>query len=247
MLMASLDDVDVNAQWRESIMPDTGGAVIRYGYMLAAPEGAPPSPQAIFVDQPPNSTIPMHFHDNAQFQVVVAGSAKFGNHDVKPIAVHYAAHQTVYGPIIAGKDGLVYLTLRPFTEEGAHWWPGERPDSKRASARLQLTEQGGEAALSELRKLSQAATELVIPPDDTGLASWIMRVPPGQSAQAPTHVGGGGQFLVVTAGSMVFRDRSHKRMALVWLGPDEQLGQARAGGDGLELVITQFPQVALNS
>jgi hypothetical protein len=246
MLMASLDDVDVNAQWRESVMPDTGGAVIRYGYMLAAPDGGPPSPQAIFVDQPPNSTIPMHFHDNAQFQVVVAGSAKFGGHDVQPIAVHYAAHQTVYGPIIAGHDGLVYLTLRPFTEEGAHWGPNERPDSNRTTARMQLTEQGHEAALSELRTLKAVGAELVIPPDETGLASWIMRLPPGQSAKAPTHVGGGGQFLVVTAGSMVFRDRSHARMTLIWLGPEEHLGTAVAGPDGLELVITQFPKAALN-
>jgi hypothetical protein len=136
--------------------------------------------------------------------------------------------------------------LRPFTEEGAHWWPNERPDALRKTARLQLTEQGGEAALSELRNLTQTGTEVVIRPDEAEWVSWIMRLPPGGRADAPSHPGGGGQFLVVTAGSLIFRDQSHGQMALIWLGPDEHLGAAVAGEDGLELVIAQFPRADLN-
>jgi hypothetical protein len=227
-------------------MPDSAGAKIRHGEMLASTEGAVPSPQAIFVDQPPNSTIPRHYHENAQFQVFIAGRAVFGGHQVRPIAVHYASHQTVYGPIVAGPEGLIYLTLRPVTEHGAHWWPTERPDARRRTPRMQMTEQGGEAALSELSKLKTAQVETVIAPAANGLASWIVRTPPGGTAVLPTQPGGAGQFLLVTGGTMSIANDNHSRFSVLWVDPNEPLGAITAGEQGLELVVAQFPREALD-
>jgi hypothetical protein len=244
MLVGSLDSVN-GTTWQESVMPDNGGAIIRHSEMLASIKGLIPSPQAIFVDQPPNSTIPRHYHNNAQFQVFIAGSATLGGHKVRPVAVHYATRQTVYGPIVAGADGLVYLTLRPVSEQGAHWWPTERPDVRRFIRRMQITEQGAET-LTELAELTTAQIEIVIAPAVNGLGSWIVRTPPGGATLLPTHPGGAGSFLLITGGTMSIAGNDHQRHAVIWVGPNESPGAITAGAQGLELIVTQFPREALD-
>lgn len=47
-------------------------------------------PQLLLVEQPiPGSKILSHFHGVDQFQVVVGGSGKLGQHAVGPISLHY--------------------------------------------------------------------------------------------------------------------------------------------------------------
>lgn len=244
MLSGSLETVE-QVGWQENVMPDSGNAVIRFGYMMASSDKTGLSPQAIFVDQPPNSTIPRHFHDNAQYQIFIAGSARMANHDVQPIAVHYAAHQTVYGPIVAGPEGLVYLTLRPNTEHGAFWWPVDRGHMSRTAARVQLTKQGMPTDASRLVGLVEPEIETLIAPAENGLASWIVRIPAGETLTLPSNAGGG-RFLLVTAGSMFLQKEEHIALSIIWVGRDEICEDVRAGDGGAEVVIAQFPVDALN-
>lgn len=243
MLAGTVEKADF--AWQEAVMPDNGGAVIRFGDMLVSAEGALPSPHAIFVDQPANATIPPHYHNNAQYQIVIRGSGRLGTHAIRPIAVHYAAGQTVYGPIVAGPDGLVYLTLRAVTEFGAHWWPASRAEVRRRTRKWQLTEQADEAGQSKVMALAAVAVETVIAPQDSGLATWIVRAPPGSTLTLPSHPGGAGQFLVVTTGAMSMAGEWHQGLSTVWVNPDEQGAVVQASPSGLEVVVAQFPREAL--
>ena len=58
------------------------------------------------------------FHIVDQFQVFIAGSGTIGRDQVHLVTVHYADHHTGYGPLIAGAQGLSYLTLRSKTDAG---------------------------------------------------------------------------------------------------------------------------------
>jgi hypothetical protein len=234
-------------RWQENTMPDAEAAIIRFGDMIVSNEGERPSPQAIYVDQPPNSTIPRHYHDNAQFQVVIGGSGTLGHEALQPIAVHYAAHQTVYGPIVSGRNGLVYLTLRAVTETGAHWWPKSRDHLRKGVRRWQVTRQGGAVRMSDLAKLEAALVETVIEPHKSGMGAWVLRLPPGGAATLPVHAGSAGQFHFVTRGTLRFASASYERSSIVWVDPEDAITEVGAGEEGLELVVTQFPRDALDA
>ena len=70
-------------------------------------------PQAFLVHMPDEgSTIRPHFHDVDQFQVVVGGGGRMGPEAIGPVAFHYADAYTPYGPIIGGRDGIEFFTIR---------------------------------------------------------------------------------------------------------------------------------------
>jgi hypothetical protein len=90
-------------------------------YLGVKPGAQRPHPMVYLVEQDPSTTIPTHFHQVPQFQVVLAGQGQIGRHDLQPGVVHYANAFTGYGPLCAGAAGLSYLTIR------SDWDPGLRP------------------------------------------------------------------------------------------------------------------------
>lgn len=67
-----------------------------------------------------------HFHPCDQFQLVVGGSGRIGAHAVQPYAVHYARRDTGYGPVVAGAEGLSYLSIRAAASWDTHYLPEAR-------------------------------------------------------------------------------------------------------------------------
>src|SRR5437763_8679238 len=61
---------------------------------------------------------------NSQFQVFVHGSGTLGRTPVAAFVVQYVAPHTGYGPIVAGPEGIWYMTLRPSFPTGQ---PGYKP------------------------------------------------------------------------------------------------------------------------
>ncbi|MGO8140917.1 hypothetical protein AB9F34_33105, partial [Rhizobium leguminosarum] len=70
------------------------------------------------VDLNAHQKLDSHFHIVDQFQVFIAGSGTIGRDEVRLVTVHYADHNTGYGPLIASEQGLSYLTLRSKTDAG---------------------------------------------------------------------------------------------------------------------------------
>src|ERR1700704_4591078 len=85
------------------------------------------SPMAYLVEQPPNYTIPAHFHLVDQFQVMVSGTGWLGKSRIADTLVHYTNAYTTYGPIITEQDAVEYFTLRNAWDiTGAHKMPDSR-------------------------------------------------------------------------------------------------------------------------
>ena len=51
---------------------------------------------------------------------------KVASHPLGLVTVHYSSPEAGYGPIVAGPEGLEYLTLRRVSEQGAFYLPDER-------------------------------------------------------------------------------------------------------------------------
>ena len=96
-----------------------------------APDEKPPAddalhPMAFLVEKGPGAVTRPHFHQADQFQVVVAGRGMLGDHEFSDGAVHYTDAYSAYGPIVAGKSGIWWFTLRNRWDPGARYMPAER-------------------------------------------------------------------------------------------------------------------------
>ena len=215
---------------------------------LIVPEDAAvvPRPQSFLVEQVPRWTLPTHFHLRPQFQRFVAGGGTIGKAPIDPLTVHYASAHSGYGPLVSGDEGISYLTMRAVSDTGAWYLPEQREHLKlRIKKQQKHAHPSSEVSADDLRKLAAATEETLIPCDEGGLASWVLRLPPNTRAKSPAGADqGGGRFYVVTKGSLRLSADEMQGLATVFVSPEETL-DLEAGADGVEVVVLQFPAAAL--
>ena len=225
------------AERRRHILPN-GTGYWRTGLITSPPEERV-SPQAFLVEQDPDSVIEPHFHLENEFQVMVAGSGSLGRHPVEPISVHYAGAHTGYGPIPSGSDGLSYFTLRARMDSGAQFLPEAREKMQRVPKRHLLGNPVRPSKTSVLAARREAELVTVLEPQADGIAAWLLRIPAGRSAPAQTHPGGA-RFLLIIGGVLEVNGERLPRLSTVFTTAQEA-PQLRAGTEGLELLLLQFP------
>ena len=215
--------------------------------------------QAFLVEQSPHWVTPTHYHLEQQFQVIMAGHGAIGRHDVKPLCVHYAAPQTAYGPIVAGPDGVSYLTLRMSGDTSA--WYIHKPGSReRMQPGLKREQQHGapqgSVSANELASLASTTVEVLIEPRPDGLAAHLLRIAPGHNhnhdqamlaepaeSANPAYAG---RYYVVTQGTVSLGGQSAQARSVAFASADENV-TLHAGPQGAEVVVLQFPVQALAS
>lgn len=204
-----------------------------------------PSPQAFLVEQPARWRLQTHFHLRHQFQVVVRGEGTLGRHPVGPRAIHYASAHSAYGPLVAGEEGLSYLTLRVVSDTAAWYLPDAREHLKLHVAKQQVHAAPfrADGALRHPGNGSQQETLIAL--DAGGLAAWRVRLPGDALVAAPPgEAAGSGRFYVVTEGSLHVAGEELEGLATVFVGRDDVLA-LRAGADGADVLVLQFPAAAL--
>jgi hypothetical protein len=210
----------------------------------AAQDGASVTPQSFLVEQDADSVILPHFHQQNEFQVVIRGEGCIGRHPVRPISVHYAGAFTGYGPITAGPEGLWYFTLRPKADPGAKFLPEAREEMPKKAPKRHLL--GGPVDVKETSDRMTPVCEEIFPAQADGIGGWMARIGPQGSIGAPVLPGGLGRYYVVAAGSAAIGDAGRGealgRWATVFVTPDEEPVQIKAGPGGAEVLVLQFPQ-----
>ena len=215
--------------------------------LIATSQSLQPGEQAFLVEQDANWVTPTHYHGEYQFQVVTAGYGTIGRHEVKPLCVHYAAPETAYGPIVAGKEGVSYLTMRMSGEVGA--WYIHKPGSReRMQPGLKREQQHGGAQQAvdtqALAGLAQTTVEVLIEPRDDGLAAHLLRIAAGQQHLMAAQFPHGGRYYVLTQGSAHWAQAENQALSVAFASADEALPLV-AGAGGAEIVVLQFPLQAL--
>ena len=240
-------------QQRHPAWPPEGPAMWITSFMgrdITSPASEPaPPPEALFpcaflIHQEPGVAGPAHFHVANEFQIVVQGGGLFGKEAVDGICVHYAGAYSPYGPLLAGTDGLSYMTLRDTYDGGAHIMPAKRDLLKAAhrKPRALLKKCGPASAPSALRTLRAPECRPVVPLHEDGLAAWLYRIPPGGSSCGENPADGGGQFWLVVGGEQSERGGSLPVRSCTFVSADEPAFRLQAGAAGLEILALQFPQ-----
>ncbi len=200
-------------------------------------------PDAYLVEQGPADVLPPHFHRADEFQVVLTGWGTLGNHPVRPPSLHFAGAFTPYGPIVAGPEGIGYMTLRKHYDSGALTMPQALPEL-RASGRAarQLVSE-----LLDVAPQGPAATELecreIFAREADGLAAWHYRLPANSSTIGPDPAAGGGQYFVVLAGEMLATDGTALPFtSCSFVSADEPAYRiASSATSALDVLVVQFP------
>jgi hypothetical protein len=220
------------------------GRPVREGYeekgghfKIAAYMGgqAESDPQAFLVhDLHRPGVVAPHFHHVRQFQVIVSNGVKLGRRDVPYISFHYADPSTPYGPIDPGEDEpLAFFTLRPEKSDGTYFLPGTRDKLEGKPGRNILCQVPDDAVDNELATLIER--------HEDGLAAYRVRIRPGEQVEGVSDAAAGGAYYLVMDGELEGDAEPLPRFSLLWVGPDEPAPALKAGSEGADVLILQFP------
>ena len=200
-------------------------------------------PQGFLVHQPPNAVTPAHFHEPNQFQVFVGGNGRMGAAPASPLTVQYANGHTPYGPIVAGDQGVEYFTLRQRWDLGAKYLPASKDLLRKGNQRTRLKAGIDVADAARRRARVTPAVDTVLGQEADGLAAWIWRLGPSGEALLPEPQHGGGQYLIVAAGTLLSDGKALDRLSTIYVTSEERAFAVKAGDDGLDLLVLQFPRL----
>jgi hypothetical protein len=178
-----------------------------------------------------------HFHLVRQFQVVVGGDQpELGKRSVGSFDFHYVDPSTPYGPIVSGKDGVSFLTLRPRgAAAGVYWMPGSGDRMTGRAGRNIVVP----AAPRE--EDGHDGTEPLIERHQDGLAAFRLAVAAGATVAGPDPAGSGGQYYLVMEGGAVVDGTEYPPLSLFWVEPDDAPVAVTGGTDGAAVLVLQFP------
>jgi hypothetical protein len=235
----------IQVNGREYTLSEYVGAAPKHGQYIAGNEQNDNGmPQGFLVHQPPNAITPPHFHEPNQFQVFIGGGGRIGAFPAKPLTVQYANGHTPYGPIVAGAEGVEYFTLRQRWDPGAKYMPASRDLLRKGNQRARI--KGGidtPLAAEERASLTQPRIETVFAPEADGLAGWFYRFAPHATTVLPEPSDAGGQYLLVTFGSLLHENTKLGLRSTIYLTREEAALSVRAGPEGLDLLVLQFPRL----
>ena len=206
-----------------------------------------PQPQALMTQMAADETILPHFHPVAQFQIFTAGSGVMGKSQVQPLMLQYKDHHTAYGPLVAGAHGLTFIALRNRTGDSAPVYlskPGYREKLKPSKRRNWMSSHIELSTRPVLQFRKEISWEPVFDPGKITdeLSAQLVRLGGGMSAMGPDPRIGGGYYVFVANGSLEMDGETLPASSMVFVERDENAFEIRAGRNGVEALVMQFPR-----
>lgn len=194
-------------------------------------------PMAYLVSQAPDSTVHAHYHQADQFQLFVGGSGRIGVHPVEPLTVHFAGAHSPYGPLVAGSNGLQYLTLRRSWDPGAQWMPESAPTLRQMAGRKHRALTSPAVACDG--PLPQQPGAVAVTPliSEDAMGVWLVDLGPGAEYSSPDAAD---RFAFVHSGAVLREDTTLPCGACLFATADETRLVFKAGADGARLILAQF-------
>lgn len=208
-----------------------------------------PGPQALMVDMEPAEVVRPHFHGTAQFQLFPAGSGTIGrkNEPIQSLMVQFKDRHTAYGPLVAGPNGLTFISLRVFTGVSAPVYlddPNFREKLKPSKRRNWLSPRLELSTVSILLHRAAPVWEPLWDPAtiDDEMNAQLLRLGAGQSVAGPDPARAAGYYVFVVNGSLAHGGQDLGVWSMAVVEPTEESFVITAGAKGLEALVLEFPR-----
>jgi hypothetical protein len=215
------------------------GVVNRYYFGNRAGDSA--GPQGWLIEFPATRTVGIHFHQIDQFQVFFTRpGTTFKRHEMEPLVVHYSDAYSTYGPIVAGKEPIRFMTLRAQGSNFTAYMPDEK-DKLIKRGRRNYHVGVGAWLMDPLPSPFEIAIESLFKKQTDGLAALKVSAGPEAIIAGPSPEGSSGQYYCVISGELRHIDQHLEPFTVGWCGPDEEPPTVIAGNEGARLLVLQFP------
>jgi len=198
-------------------------------------------PQSYLIKQLPKVTNPLHFHTQNQFQVFIEGSGSFGRYPIHPYVVHYAGAYTGYGPIVAGDEGLQYLTLRSSRDLGAKFLPEQMANFKRGPKHHYTSPELIPDDLSVLNQLGEVSFTWIHHDAQSQLGVGVLKIPKHHVHTLVVPHDIAGVFLVIMQGSIFANQQSLHKNENLYLRADEGMYHIETNQEAVQILFLQMP------
>lgn len=205
-----------------------------------------PGPQATMSELQAHEALKPHFHGVTMFQLFIAGSGTIGNRGtpLKPLTIQFKDRHTAYGPVTAGPQGLSFVALRMYTGDSKPVYIHNKDEAKakiRPSKRRNLTsDQICFSIEPVLRSRKEAVWETALE-DDDGMCARVVRLGAGMTVKGPDPRNAGGYYVFVGNGSLLHEGDELPLWSMVVVENSEDAFELRAGENGLEALVLQYP------
>ncbi len=201
-------------------------------------------PQALMTQMAANETILPHFHGVAQFQIFPSGAGMMAKTEVRPLMLQYKDHHSAYGPLVAGPQGLTFIALRNRIGDSAPVYlskPGYREKLKPSKRRNWVSPQISLSTRPVLQFRKEASWEPVFEQEiKDEMSAQLLRLGAGMSAMGPDNKVGGGYYVFVANGSLEKEGATLPEWSMVFVEPNEDAFEIKAGRVGLEALVMRF-------
>ena len=202
-------------------------------------------PQALMTQMSANETILPHFHGVAQFQIFPSGAGMMGKIEVRPLMLQYKDHHSAYGPLVAGPHGLTFIALRNRIGDSAPVYlskPGYREKLKPSKRRNWISPHITLSTRPVLQYRKEVAWEPVFEQEiKDEMSAQLVRLGAGMSVAGPDNKIGGGYYVYVANGSLDKDGHTYPEWSMVFVEPNENAFEIKAGRVGLEALVMRFP------
>lgn len=236
---------------RRRVIKSPGTGIEHWGTEFFGPRSSTSvasGPQATMSDLNPHEAVVPHFHGTTQFQLFTAGSGTIGKSGLlQPLMLQYKDHHTAYGPVVAGPHGLTFMAVRIKTGVSAPVYlhePGYRDKLKPSKRRNWMSAPIGLSTEPVLQSRKQAVWEPLFDSTkiDDEMAAHVLRLGAGMTVIGPEPKLAGGYYVFVANGSLVKDGQELPRWSMVVVEWNESGFEIRAGREGLEALVLQFPR-----
>jgi len=195
--------------------------------------------QAWLLESSPRRVLGAHYHEVDQFQVIVSGEGLMGKHRVGPGYVHFSRAHTPYGPIVWGDNGMQLLTIRPRPDTlgSPQFMPASRDKLRQIPRKaFQVSQQ------ARFPETSADVNVEVMPGihDDAGLLAQAITLKPNARTLAPDPSHGGGQWILVMKGSLIFEGKTWPAFSIAEVMPDDGAFPLQAGSEEAHVIVLGF-------